>query len=68
MMTDHGEIDYAKEMRTGLTEVVLPVSAVITQPIKSISNLVNDVRNLSQAREEAKRLEIGCGNYVKHLS
>ena len=58
MMTDHGEIDYAKEMRTGLTEVVLPVSTVITQPIKSISNLVNDVRNLSQAREEAKRLEI----------
>ena len=57
MIMDRGEVNYVKEIRINLTDVVLPITQTIFHPINSISNFVDDFKNLSQAREVVKVLE-----------
>ena len=57
MIMDRGEVNYVKEIRINLTDAVLPITQTISHPIKSISNFVDDFKNLNQAREVVKVLE-----------
>ena len=57
MIMDRGEVNYVKEIRINLTDAVLPITETIFHPIKSISNFVDDFKNLNQAREVVKVLE-----------
>ena len=57
MIMDRGEVNYIKEIRTNLTDAVLPITQIIFHPINSISNFVDDFKNLNQAREVVKVLE-----------
>ncbi len=58
IMLDRGGVGYVKEIRQGLTDAVLPITQTIFYPIKSISNFVDDFKNLSQAHEAVRALEI----------
>ena len=57
MIMDRGEVNYVKEIRINLTDAVLPITQTIFHPINSISNFVDDFKNLNQAREVVKVLE-----------
>ena len=57
MIMDRGEVNYVKEIRINLTDAVLPITQTIFHPINSISNFVDDFKNLNQAREIVKVLE-----------
>ncbi len=57
MIMDRKEVNYIKEIRTNLTDAVLPITQIIFHPINSISNFVDDFKNLNQAREVVKVLE-----------
>ena len=57
MIMDRGEVNYIKEIRINLTDAVLPITEIIFHPINSISNFVDDFKNLNQAREVVKVLE-----------
>ncbi len=57
MIMDRGEINYIKEIRVNLTDAVLPITKIIFHPINSISNFVDDFKNLNQSREVVKVLE-----------
>ena len=58
IMMDRGEVGYVKEIRLSLTDAILPLTQTIFQPIKSISNFVEEFKNLNQAREAARVLEV----------
>ena len=57
MIMDRGEVNYVKEIRINFTDAVLPITQTIFHPINSISNFVDDFKNLTQAREEVKVLK-----------
>ena len=57
MIMDRGEVNYVKEIRINLTDAVLPITQTIFHPINSLSNFVDDFKNLNQAREVVKLLE-----------
>tara|TARA_Y100001934_G_scaffold238011_1_gene290588 strand:+ start:206 stop:1120 length:915 start_codon:yes stop_codon:yes gene_type:complete len=57
VIMDRGGVDHVKEIRINLTDAVLPITQTISHPIKSISNFVDDFKNLNQAREVVKVLE-----------
>ena len=57
VIMDRGGVNYVKEIRINLTDAVLPITETIFHPIKSISNFVDDFKNLNQAREVVKVLE-----------
>jgi len=57
VIMDRGGVNHVKEIRINLTDAVLPITETIFHPIKSISNFVDDFKNLNQAREVVKVLE-----------
>ena len=57
MIMDRGEVNYVKEIRINFTDAVLPITQTIFHPINSISNFVDDFKNLNQARKSVKVLE-----------
>ena len=67
VMMDRGDVGYVKEIRLGLTDAVLPLTQTILHPIKSISNFVDEFKNLSQAREAVRILEVQVRNLRAEL-
>ena len=57
VIMDRGGVNHVKEIRINLTDAVLPITQTIFHPIKSISNFVDEFKNLNQAREVVKVLE-----------
>ena len=57
VIMDRGGVNHVKEIRINLTDAVLPITQTIFHPINSISNFVDDFKNLNQAREVVKVLE-----------
>ena len=67
MIMDRGEVNYVKEIRINLTDAVLPITQTILHPINSISDFVDDFKNLNQARKAVKVLEAQVRELQKEL-
>ena len=67
VIMDRGGVNHVKEIRINLTDAVLPITQTIFHPINSISNFVDDFKNLNQAREVVKLLEAQVGSCKKNL-
>lgn len=58
MIMDRAEIDAIKKLRIVVTQNIIPVVTMLSQPIQSLSNFQNDINELMDIHSQVARLQM----------